>query len=100
MEQSGRSEIPAAEAPEGQGAEENHSAGDPACCAEALDVGPGDLWMIAAHAWDVGGAAQVGYRTAFVARPGKAPYPLFPAPDVIGNNLREAAEGIIAAEDS
>jgi 2-haloacid dehalogenase len=66
--------------------------------AEALDVGPGDLWMIAAHAWDVGGAAQVGYRTAFVARPGKAPYPLFPQPDVIGNNLREAAEGIIAAE--
>jgi glycosyltransferase involved in cell wall biosynthesis len=40
VEQSGRSEIPAAEAPEGQGAEENHSAGDPACCAEALDVGP------------------------------------------------------------
>ncbi len=66
--------------------------------AEALDVGPGDLWMIAAHAWDVGGAAQVGYRTAFVARPGKAPYPLFPQPDVIGNNLREAAEGIIAVE--
>ena len=65
---------------------------------EALGTGPGDLWMIAAHAWDVGGAAQVGYRTAFVARPGKAPYPLFPPPDVVGNNLREAAEGIIALE--
>ncbi len=66
--------------------------------AETLGVGPGDLWMIAAHAWDVGGAAQVGYRTAFVARLGKAPYSLFPVPDVIGNNLREAAEGIIAME--
>jgi 2-haloacid dehalogenase len=66
--------------------------------AEALGVGPGDLWMIAAHDWDVGGAAQVGYRTAFVARPGKAPYPLFATPDVIGNNLREAAKGIIAFE--
>jgi 2-haloacid dehalogenase len=66
--------------------------------AEALGVGPGDLWMIAAHDWDVGGAAQVGYRTAFVARPGKAPYPLFSNPDVTGSNLREAAKGIIAAE--
>jgi 2-haloacid dehalogenase len=68
--------------------------------AESLGVGPGDLWMIAAHAWDVGGAAQVGYRTAFVARLGKAPYPLFPPPDVIGNNLREAAEAIIALEEA
>ncbi len=72
--------------------------------AEALGVEPptetGDMWMIAAHAWDIGGAARVGYKTAFVARPGKAPYPLFAAPDVIGNNLREAAEGIIAIERS
>lgn len=66
--------------------------------AESLGAGPGDLWMIAAHAWDVGGAAQVGYRTAFVARPGKSPYPLFPPPDVLGNNLREAAEEIIAMD--
>jgi len=63
---------------------------------ESLAVGPSDMCMIAAHAWDVGGASQVGYRTAFVARPGKAPYPLFPKPDVIGSDLREVAEGIIA----
>jgi 2-haloacid dehalogenase len=68
--------------------------------AEELSVAPNEMYMIAAHDWDIGGAAQVGYRTAFVARPGKAPYPLFPKPDVIGNNLREAAKGIIEAERS
>jgi 2-haloacid dehalogenase len=62
---------------------------------ESLAVAPSEMFMIAAHAWDVGGASQVGYRTAFVARPGKAPYPLFPKPDVAGNNLREVAEAII-----
>jgi len=70
--------------------------------AQELGVDPADisndLWMIAAHSWDIGGAAHVGYRTAFVARPGKAPYPHFPKPSVIGNNLREAAEGIVEIE--
>ena len=63
--------------------------------AEELGVEPSQLMMIAAHAWDVGGAARVGYRTAFVARAGKAPYPLFPLPDVVGSDLREVAEAII-----
>jgi 2-haloacid dehalogenase len=65
---------------------------------EALAIAPSDMYMVAAHAWDVGGAAQVGYRTAFVARLGKAPYPLFPKPDVSGSNLREVAGAIIGLE--
>ena len=65
---------------------------------ESLAVEPSEMYLIAAHAWDVGGAAQVGYRTAFVTRPGKAPYPLFPKPDAIGNNLRDVAEAIIKFE--
>jgi 2-haloacid dehalogenase len=68
--------------------------------AEELGLAPGKMWMIAAHAWDVGGAAQVGFRTAFVRRPGKAPSPLFPKADVIGNTLLEAAEGIAGLERS
>jgi 2-haloacid dehalogenase len=68
--------------------------------AEELGVAPQQLWMVAAHAWDIGGAAQVGYRTAFVARPGKAPYPLFPVPTVLGNTLLEVAEGIVSVERS
>jgi 2-haloacid dehalogenase len=66
--------------------------------AEELGVAPQQLWMIAAHAWDVGGAAQVGYRTAFVARPGKAPYPLFPQPNITGHTLLDVAEGIVSME--
>ncbi len=68
--------------------------------AEELGVAPQQLWMIAAHAWDVGGAAQVGYRTAFVARPGKAPYPLFPKPNITGNTLLDVAEGIVSMDRS
>lgn len=70
--------------------------------AEELGVEPpdisNDMWMIAAHAWDVGGAMQAGYRAAFVARPGKAAYPLFPKPDAAGGDLREVAEAIIEIE--
>ena len=68
--------------------------------AQELGVEPSQLMMIAAHAWDVGGAAQVGYQAAFVARAGKAPYSLFPKPDVVGSDLREVAEAIIKLERS
>jgi len=68
--------------------------------ADELGVAPQQLWMIAAHAWDIGGAAQVGYRTAFVARPGKAPYPLFPKPNITGSTLLDVAEGIVSMERS
>ena len=68
--------------------------------AEQLGVAPQQLWMIAAHAWDVGGAAHAGYRTAFVARPGKAPYLLFPKPNVSGSTLLDVAEGIVSMERS
>ena len=64
--------------------------------ADELGVPAQQLWMIAAHAWDVGGAAQVGYRTAFVARPGKAPSPLFPKPNITGHTLLDVAEGIVS----
>lgn len=32
--------------------------------------------LVAAHGWDVAGAAWAGMRSAFVARPGKRPFPL------------------------
>jgi 2-haloacid dehalogenase len=37
--------------------------------AELLDVEPGQILMVAAHTWDLAGAAAAGLRTAFVARP-------------------------------
>lgn len=36
--------------------------------------------MVAAHDWDIAGAAAVGMRTAFVTRGGQRPLPLQPAP--------------------
>jgi 2-haloacid dehalogenase len=57
-----------------------------------------ELRMIAAHAWDIGGALQAGCAAAFVARRGKALFPLFPKPDVVGKDLREVADAILATE--
>jgi 2-haloacid dehalogenase len=37
--------------------------------AELLDVRPGEVLMVAAHAWDLAGARAAGLRTAFVERP-------------------------------
>jgi 2-haloacid dehalogenase len=66
--------------------------------ARELGVETSQLRMIAAHAWDVGGAMQAGCAAAFIARPGKALFPAFLKPDVIGHDLREVAEAILVAE--
>lgn len=58
----------------------------------------GNLRMVAAHAWDIVGAMQAGCAAAFVARPGKALFPLAPPPDIVGRDRREVADRIIAAE--
>jgi 2-haloacid dehalogenase len=43
--------------------------------AELLDVAPAEVLMVAAHRWDLAGAAAAGLRTAFVERPQeKGPY--------------------------
>ena len=66
--------------------------------ARELGTETNGLRMIAAHAWDVGGALQAGCAAAFVARPGKALFPLFPKPDIVGRDLREVSEAIRVAE--
>ena len=66
--------------------------------ARELGVQTNQLRMIAAHAWDVGGAMQAGCAAAFIARPGKALFPGFPIPDILGKDLREVAETIIKTE--
>src|SRR6266567_3686521 len=66
--------------------------------ADRFGVGVGQVRLIAAHAWDVAGARHAGCAAAFVARPGKALDPLAEAPDVIGGDLDEVADLIIAAD--
>jgi len=65
---------------------------------ERLGVPVGQVRLVAAHAWDVAGAARAGCATAFVARPGKVLDPLVEAPDVIGADLAEVADRIIATD--
>ena len=65
--------------------------------ARALEIPERRMRLVAAHAWDVAGALRAGCAAAFVAR---QPFdPLVERPDVIGADLAEVADGIIAAEE-
>lgn len=66
--------------------------------AERLGVSLGEIRLVAAHAWDIAGALRAGCAAAFVARPGMVLDPLVPAPDVVGADMAEVAERILAAE--
>ncbi|MDP9366019.1 MAG: haloacid dehalogenase type II [Chloroflexota bacterium] len=66
--------------------------------AERLGVPVGQVRLVATHAWDIAGAMRAGCAAAFVARPGQVLDPLAPAPDVVGRDLREVAEGIVKAD--
>jgi 2-haloacid dehalogenase len=48
-----------------------------------------DCLLVAAHGWDVAGAAWAGMKTAFVARPGQQVFALGPAPDLCISSLAE-----------
>lgn len=56
---------------------------------EQVDNEAGDAMMVAAHGWDIAGAA--GLRTVFVARPRKVLYPLAEKPDHFVNGIKELA---------
>jgi 2-haloacid dehalogenase len=66
--------------------------------AERLGVGVGGVRLVAAHAWDVAGATRAGCAAAFVARPGKVLDPLVEPPDVVGADLDEVVDGILATD--
>ena len=66
--------------------------------AERLGVPVDQVRLIAAHAWDVAGAARAGCATAFVARPGKVLDPLVERPEIVGADLAEVAEVILAVD--
>src|SRR5260370_30385774 len=68
--------------------------------ADRLGVAIGDLRLIAAHAWDIARALRAGCATAFVARPGMVLDPLVERPDVVGRDLLEVAEQILALENA
>ena len=53
-------------------------------------------WLIAAHHWDTTGAIHAGWHAAFVSRPQMVLGPLDRQPEVIGRDLMEVADALIA----
>ncbi len=68
--------------------------------AERMGVDIGQTRFIAAHSWDVAGALHAGCAAAFVSRPGMVLDPLFEPPDVVGADLHEVADRILAKESA
>ncbi len=66
--------------------------------ARTFEASPGDIRLVAAHAWDISGALAAGCAAAFVSRPGKVLSPLGDRPDITGADLLEVAEHIVAAD--
>jgi 2-haloacid dehalogenase len=66
--------------------------------AERLGVAVDQVRLVAAHAWDIAGAARAGCAAAFVARPGKVLDPLVERPEIVGADLTEVADAILAID--
>lgn len=57
----------------------------------------GDLWLVAAHAWDTAGASRAGLRTAWVRQLEEEYLDVYPRPEVVADSLEHAAELVMAA---
>lgn len=66
--------------------------------AQTFDMDVSDMRLIAAHAWDIAGALRAGCAAAFVARSGMVLDPLVEQPDIIGKDIQEVVERIIAVD--
>ncbi|KNC97352.1 haloacid dehalogenase, type II [Spizellomyces punctatus DAOM BR117] len=55
-----------------------------------------EIWMVAAHAWDLMGAKRRGFKTCWVEDEEKLWMAAYPPPDVRGRNLMEAVENMLA----
>jgi 2-haloacid dehalogenase len=66
--------------------------------AVAFDVDTADVRLVAAHSWDVSGALAAGCTAAFVARAGMVLSPIGRQPDIVGADLAEVVEQILAGE--
>jgi 2-haloacid dehalogenase len=66
--------------------------------ADAFDVDTADVLLVAAHSWDVSGAMAAGCKAAFVARPGMVVSPIGRQPDIVGADIADVVEQILASE--
>ena len=61
---------------------------------EILGREPQDVWMVAAHSWDIGGAAAVGMRTGWVSRLEGVFDENFGQPDITAADLGGIVDGL------
>jgi 2-haloacid dehalogenase len=64
--------------------------------ARTFGVPIGEVMLVAVHSWDIAGALAAGCRAAFVARPGMPRNPADPEPHLVGADLGEIADRILA----
>jgi 2-haloacid dehalogenase len=61
-----------------------------------LECEPGEVVLLAAHAWDVMGAMRAGLRGAWIARGERWLVPVVPEPDMKGVDLEDVARQLVA----
>jgi 2-haloacid dehalogenase len=61
-----------------------------------LGVGPSDLCLIACHRWDTFGAVAASWEAALIKRAGNDVLGVGPQPQVIGDDLNDVADQLVA----
>jgi 2-haloacid dehalogenase len=61
-----------------------------------LGVKPSQLCMVACHTWDTLGAVAAGWEAALVKRVGNDVLAVGPQPQIVGNDLNDVADQLIA----
>ena len=64
--------------------------------AREMQVSEQNCMLVAAHAWDVAGAAWAGMQTAFIERKGNQPFSLALPPGVCASDLHNLADQLVA----
>jgi 2-haloacid dehalogenase len=57
----------------------------------------GDVWMVAAHAWDIAGASRAGLKTAFISQQEKEYLSVYPQSEIVASDLVAAVNKITEA---
>jgi 2-haloacid dehalogenase len=61
-----------------------------------LGVQPSQLCLVACHTWDTLGAVAAGWQAALIKRVGNDVLGVGPQPDIVGNDLNDVADQLIA----
>ena len=61
-----------------------------------LDAKPSDFCLIACHTWDTLGAVAAGWQAALIKRPGNDVLGVGPQPEIVGTDLNDVADQLIA----